>query len=139
RINEVGSLGEGLSVILDPIEYALWESTADTPKLLRELDEALAAPPARRNRPALPRPGEPGPHPTRVLGAEQLEAAGGAVPLDSAFYVRRESDADFLSAVHRRDSIVLVKGARQMGKSSLLARALQGAREEGMRVALTDF
>ena len=38
-----------------------------------------------------------------------------------------------------RDSIVLVKGARQMGKTSLLARGLQQAREAGARVVLTDF
>jgi hypothetical protein len=34
---------------------------------------------------------------------------------------------------------VLVKGARQMGKTSLLARGLQTAREQGARVVLTDF
>src|SRR5205823_6014478 len=36
-------------------------------------------------------------------------------------------------------SIVLVKGARQMGKSSLLARGMQSARESGIRVVLTDL
>jgi hypothetical protein len=34
---------------------------------------------------------------------------------------------------------VLAKGARQVGKSSLLARALQQARESGATVVLTDF
>ncbi len=69
---------------------------------------------------------------------EQLEAVGGAVPLDSAFYIDRPADAEFQEAVARRDSIVLVKGARQMGKTSLLARGLEQAREEGARVLLTD-
>lgn len=69
----------------------------------------------------------------------QLEPVGGAVPLDSRFYVERRTDAEFQSAVKRRDSIVLVKGARQVGKTSLLARSLQRAREAGARVALTDF
>ena len=31
----------------------------------------------------------------------------------------------------KRDSIVLIKGARQMGKTSLLARGMQFAREQG--------
>lgn len=37
------------------------------------------------------------------------------------------------------DSIVLVKGARQAGKTSLLARGLRQARTSGTHVVLTDF
>jgi hypothetical protein len=48
-------------------------------------------------------------------------------------------DAELHAAIARRDSIVLVKGARQMGKTSLLARGLQRAREAGARVVVTDF
>jgi hypothetical protein len=69
----------------------------------------------------------------------QLEPVGGAVPLDSRFYIERDTDREFRAAVERRDSFVLVKGARQVGKTSLLARSLQRAREAGARVALTDF
>jgi hypothetical protein len=68
-----------------------------------------------------------------------VEPVGGAVPLDSPFYVVRDTDAEFRSAIARRDSIVLVKGARETGKTSLLARGLQQARETGARVVLTDF
>ena len=49
------------------------------------------------------------------------------MPLDSQFYVVRPADDEFLTAITRGDSIVLVKGARQMGKTSLLARGLQQA------------
>jgi DNA-binding SARP family transcriptional activator/transposase-like protein len=58
-----------------------------------------------------------------------LEPEGGAVPLDSRFYIVRPTDAEFQAAIARQDSIVLVKGARQIGKTSLLARGLQQARE----------
>jgi hypothetical protein len=64
---------------------------------------------------------------------------GGALPLDSAFYIVRPTDEEFGAALECRDSIVLVKGARQMGKTSLLARGLQQAREAGVRVVLMDF
>jgi DNA-binding SARP family transcriptional activator len=67
------------------------------------------------------------------------EPVGGAVPLDSPFYVVRPADAAFQEAISRQDSIVLVKGAHQTGKTSLLARGLQQARQAGARVALTDF
>jgi DNA-binding winged helix-turn-helix (wHTH) protein len=69
----------------------------------------------------------------------RLEPVGGAVPLDSGFYIVRPADDEFQAAIARGDSIVLVKGARQMGKTSLLARGLQNARRAGARVVLTDF
>src|SRR5262245_58037810 len=58
---------------------------------------------------------------TASPGAE-LEPVGGAMPLDSRFYIVRPVDDQFRSAIARRDSIVLVKGTRQVGKTSLLAR-----------------
>ena len=72
-------------------------------------------------------------------GRAEHEPNGGAVPLDSMFYVLRPTDDEFLTAVSRGDSIVLVKGAREMGKSSLLARGLQQARHQGAKVVLTDL
>jgi hypothetical protein len=68
-----------------------------------------------------------------------LETVGGAVPTDSRFYVVRPTDEEFYEALARKDSIVLIKGARQMGKSSLMARGLQEARKAGYKVILTDF
>lgn len=76
---------------------------------------------------------------SRASLRDALEPVGGAVPLSSKFYITRPTDADFQSAIARRDSIVLVKGARQVGKTSLLARGLQYARETGAKVVLTDF
>ena len=62
-----------------------------------------------------------------------------AAAVDSAFYVVRPADAELRTAIARQDSLVLIKGARQMGKTSLLARGLQQAREAGARVVPTDI
>ncbi|HLV81387.1 MAG TPA: AAA-like domain-containing protein, partial [Chthonomonadaceae bacterium] len=70
---------------------------------------------------------------------EQLEPVGGAVPLDSKFWIVRPVEGEFREAIARRDSIVLVKGARQMGKTSILARGLQQARQAGSRCIHIDF
>jgi len=51
----------------------------------------------------------------------------------------RPADEEFRAAIARGDSLVLVKGARQVGKTSLLARGLQQARQAGAKVVLTDF
>ena len=66
-------------------------------------------------------------------------AVGGAVPLDSEYYITRPADGEMRSSLMKRDSIVLIKGARQMGKTSLLARGLQFAREQGHQAVSTDL
>jgi AAA-like domain len=67
------------------------------------------------------------------------EAPGGAMPLESPFYIVRAADDALRQAIARRTSIVLVKGPRQVGKSSLLARALADARLRRAAVAFTDI
>jgi DNA-binding winged helix-turn-helix (wHTH) protein len=69
----------------------------------------------------------------------ELPPPGGALPLHSRFYITRRTDAEFGAALARGDSLVLLKGARQAGKTSLLARGLQQARTSGAAVVLTDF
>lgn len=69
----------------------------------------------------------------------ELEPVGGAMPLNSRFYIVREADRQFEAAVMRRDSIILLRGARQVGKTSLLARGLQRARDSHLHVALSHF
>ena len=116
-------LPETLAGILDPIQYAVWESASDDGRLADEILAAIARPSSAK--PAgLPK---------------TLEAIGGAVPLDSGFYITRSSDDAFRAAIARHDSIVLIKGARQMGKTSLLARGLQQARVSRSKVVLIDF
>jgi hypothetical protein len=61
------------------------------------------------------------------------------VPLGSPFYVTRSTDREFHHAIARRDSIVLVKGTSQVGKTSLLARGLHHARQTGARVVFTNL
>ncbi len=121
RVGYEGPISDPIGSILAPLQYALWEGPEDTERMVSELINSLRHPPvAERKR-------------------QRLESIGGAVPLDSEFYIVRETDDDFCSAIARHDSIVLVKGARQMGKTSLLARGLQQARKEGAKIVLTDF
>ena len=89
-------------------------------RLLDEVVAALSEPPKPK---------------TEVL----LEPVGGAVPPGSPFYTERPTDAEFMQAMKAGESIILIKGPRQMGKTSLLARGLQQAREMGCKVVLTDF
>lgn len=75
----------------------------------------------------------------RAIALKASEPIGGAMPLCSTLYIERSTDPIFLSAVSRRESIVLAKGPRQTGKTSLLARAMEHARSSGMSVLTTDL
>lgn len=70
---------------------------------------------------------------------EWLELTSGAVRIDSSFYIVRETDRHVEAALQRSDSTLLIKGPRQMGKTSLLGRCLAWARERGFKTAITDF
>lgn len=150
RIHYTGPLPEPLSSILDPVQYFLWEGEHDNLGLVTELGAALKqapsspepAPAAAEPEPAQSAP--PIPEASQQPARDQkrptaLETLGGAVPLDSEFYIVRPTDGELRSAISKGDSIVLIKGARQMGKTSLLARAMQFAREHGSRAAATDL
>lgn len=63
----------------------------------------------------------------------------GALPVNSPFYIKREADDELCSAIARNDTLVLIKGARQVGKSSLLAQGVQYARALGRTVVVTDL
>ena len=82
---------------------------------------------------------QPQPTDQRSTQPQVQEPLGGAVPLQSPFYIPRSADQAFQTAIARGDSIVLVKGPRQTGKTSLLARGLQKARDSGARVVFVDF
>jgi serine/threonine protein kinase len=99
-----------------------WNGPEDDAPLIQALTSALLKPQSQSSHETIP-----------------LEAVGGAVPLDSKFYIVRPVDEQFQCALSRGDSILLLKGARQMGKTSLLARGLDQARHENCRVVFTDF
>jgi len=124
RIKYEGPLPQTLANILDKIQYTLWSGPEDDDRIAEEIANSLL------------RPSKP----VEKVNKQNLLPAGGAVPLDSDFYVTRQTDGEFHQSLGRGDSIVLIKGARQMGKTSLLARGLQAARVEGAtRVVFTDY
>ena len=115
--NVQGELGK----LLDRFQYIVWNGPEDDELVLNSIIRSIN----ESERPTKPE--------------FVLEPPGGAMSPSSPFYVERPADLRFLEAIRRRDSIVLVKGARQMGKTSLLARGLGDTRKSGSRVVLTDF
>ncbi len=123
RVNYTEPLAGELEDILSPIQYATWQGPEDDPRLLDEILSGL------QNRPSN----------AEIVPSHPIEAVGGAVNLDSHYWIVRPTELLFRQAIARHDSIVLLKGARQMGKTSLLARGLQQAREASSLCIRTDF
>lgn len=64
----------------------------------------------------------------------------GAVPLDSAFYVERSPiETDCYEAILEPGALIRVKGAQEMGKTSLLLRILHQAQRQEYQTALLDL
>jgi hypothetical protein len=112
-----GSVGS----IINHLNYSVWNSPQDDSRVFAELLSALAEPLGPKDEPA------------------QLEPVGGAISPDSPFYVERSADAECLRAIEQAESIILIKGPRQVGKTSLLGRAAKYAKDSGLRSATTDF
>lgn len=130
RVAYEGPLPDPLGSIFNPIQYALWRGPQDDEALVSNLLQSLRTPPTDET----------------VVPPWKLGSIGGAVPLDSKFYIERPADKKFYEAIERRDIIVLLKGARQMGKTSLLIRGIQRFSENGAespsgppRAVITDL
>ena len=69
-----------------------------------------------------------------------FDEPGGQVPLDSAFYIERPSiEVRCYEEILKPGALIRITAPRQMGKSSLMLRILNHAREQGYQVVSLDF
>lgn len=120
RIGDDRPLEGPVGSIVNPLQFTVWKSAEDNARILRDIIATIEQPPAPAN-------------------DLVLEPVGGAVPPDSPFYVERPTDTEFIGALAKNESILLVKGPRQMGKTSLIGRGARFARSQTWRIAMTDF
>ncbi len=121
KIGSEEALDGVIASIIKPLNYFEWHGEGDDARLVVELLSAI-------HEPLKPRQEE-----------IKLEPVGGAVPPGSPFYIARATDPEFFNALDNHESILLVRGARQMGKTSLLAQGNKHARDRGWRIGMTDF
>src|SRR5262249_50059605 len=110
-----------IGAIVNGLNFSVWRGVEDNQRVVAELVSAMTEPPKF------------------ALPEVELEPVRGAVAPDSPFYVEREVDAEFTKALKAHESILLVKGPRQVGKTSMMGRGTLLAQEEGWRFAVTDF
>ncbi|NJM71458.1 MAG: TIR domain-containing protein [Scytonema sp. RU_4_4] len=134
-----------LSAYLNKINWAFWQSEEDTPRLIAELTQAISGGELPidkvQAKDYLLEVSEPSAFPRPFSSAQPvaLEMPEGTMDSQSAFYVERSSDAIALTTIAQRGVTIAIKGPRQVGKSSLLIRAIEAAVNAGKRVAFLDF
>ena len=145
RLNYSAPFTYPLSAYLDALNWAAWEDEGDTPRLVGELEKAIAgeifadAEPFQPPRPP-PLPADVIPEPLAAAQpARPLEMPEGTMDPQSAFYVQRPKDEVALRAIARQGVTLTLKGPRLMGKSPLLMRTMAAAVAAGKEVVFLDF
>jgi len=137
RVNFDGPLPYPLNAYLDKIQYAAWSNTADTPRLLAELQAVLCGQSPREGA-SMGAPAGAGAHMPPPYAAP-LPVPGGTLDVDDPWYLARATDTTALAHIRQPGQTLTIKGPRQMGKSSLLMRTVKEGMESGKHVALLDF
>lgn len=83
---------------------------------------------------------EASPTPPKPEKDIELESPGGQVPLDSPFYLERDLiESECYKTILQPGALIRILAPRRTGKTSLMARILQKAVEQGYRTVLIDF
>ncbi len=151
RVSYFGELPYDLGAYLDPIQYAKWQESDPFETIAEQILAAI------QRRAELPNQGKSGDAKTSDTGLEALANATenrgaplpaadprlmfdkGTMKAGSPFYIRREADAQIESRIQLAGETIIVKGMRQMGKSSLLAAAMASARGRKQKTFYVDF
>ena len=157
RVAFKDSLPYDLGAKLERIQYRLWEGDGDEQTIGAEIVQAMLsqqsfAAPEAHSSPAAPNnlaaDGNAvtagavlaAPLPSfDVRWLDMLESPGGAVRLDSPFYIERELDEKAARLISRPGVTINISGSRQAGKSSALARLYQRARDLDQPAIYLDF
>lgn len=157
RVAYEGLLPYSIDAFLDPLQYVVWQSEADTTRINQDILAAMGGQLPPRP-PVLAKPvvsevglsedggvisDEAGLHPPlpefdpRLV--EAMEAPGGVVKLRDKFYIERHADTQLRREVIKAGSTTTIRASRQTGKSSLLVRGVNEARQNGANVVHLDL
>jgi hypothetical protein len=134
-----------LSAYLNQINWASWNSSEDTDRLIQELRQVVSGKQLEiakgQSNFELVQRGDSGSLPMPLPQAQppSLEMPEGTMDTQSAFYIERTWDEVALAAIARQGVTITIKGPRQMGKSSLLIRTMAAAAKAGKRAVYLDF
>ena len=141
RLNFTTPLVYPLSAYLNPLQWAVWNKHADTPKLIAELKQAATGGKLpvdeAQHAEMVTAPTEEAP--TAFATPSKLDSPEGTMTHQSPFYIERAGDGLTMQALERTGVTITIKAPRQMGKSSLLNRIMIEGGRRGLKSAYIDF
>lgn len=144
RVNYDGPLGYELDSFLAPVQQSQWAGPEDSDRLISELFGIASG--GRLNTIAVKNEPEEAHQPIvdkqRPIPAKDpriLRAPGGTLRLSDPFYIKRAEDHRINTTAVNPGETLVIKGPRQMGKSSMLVRYLQACQKTGKQFAYIDF
>ena len=160
RVDYEGMLPYAISAFVSPLQYVAWSGPPDDERVQAELLAAIEgrvpertpveSAPARQGTAVFDdgrivsvvadrdqlHPPQPEFDP-RFL--DELPTPGGTVKLSDRLYIARAADDRLKREVAKPGTTTIIRAARQTGKSSLLVRGVQHARERGSKTLYFDF
>lgn len=128
---------------LQNIQQREWKSPLDTPALVQEILTLFSTghvPAMVTAEPVIPHEDNPDHPPLPVAEPELYREPGGSVPLESGLYVERPPiETDCYREIVQPGALIRIKAPRQMGKTSLMARVLNYAKEQGYQSLPISF
>ena len=141
RVDYDGPLGYELDSYLAPVQQSHWRGAETTERLISEILDAVSTR-VTRGKPddaAQPEPAVEEQRPVPSKDPRILRAPGGTLRSNDPFYIERAEDQRIQMTASYPGETLVIKGARQMGKSSLLVRYLQACQQAGKQIAYIDF
>lgn len=148
RVNYLKPLPYGLASYLDAKQFALWREPEDTDELAQKIFLSIEAASGEKPFPKQENTitqkdsaEEPDKDeaPLPSFDPRFLETPTGAVKLRSPYYIRRDCDDKIERQILGGGGTTTIRSGRQMGKTSLLVRGANFAKEQGHRVVYLDF
>ncbi|MCG8424551.1 MAG: AAA-like domain-containing protein [Proteobacteria bacterium] len=137
-------LPSSLTVYLDDLDWESLHNQDDIPRLVNSIAGGVLSGRSEEATKGV-NESDPGPQASNTLPPPRptavrpcLEIPGGTMSSDSKYYVKRREDDTALRALDQQGVTIVITGARQMGKSSLLIQLLSKI-SAAKRVIYVDF
>ena len=131
-----------LSGWLNRIQHLYWEGTQDTEGVIKKLLNVISERQSLRLTEKVEAQEVESFAPDTLLNPlpeAPLEIPQGGVLLNSPYYIERQGEKEFIQKITAPKALLRIRGPRQYGKTSMLSRVVDHAREQGYEVVSMDF
>ncbi len=147
RVGYFGPLEYEMHLCIGQLQYFEWSKPQQSDQLFEDIinaahiegdHEPVALGERLRSR-SVPKPISDNSPPQPFLDTRSASIPGGTVSYDDPYYINRTGDDVVVDLASNFGKTLVIKGPRQMGKSSVLLHYLSKCQNEGKKIAFVDF